>query len=266
MESAILRKAHSLAVSLAREAGVMLLENLGKGLGVELKGEINPVTELDRRVEEFLVSRIAREFPGHDFLAEEQTTPEGDSEFCWIIDPLDGTTNYARGYPCFSISIALEQQGQALLGVIYQPATAEMFTVTKGGGAFLNERQIKVSKKTQALEQSFLITGFPYTLREPGVLERNLSRFRKFLARSFAIRRDGSAAYDLACLAAGRFDGFWEEGLSCWDTVAGALMVREAGGVVSDFGGESFNPQTSKTILAAGSSHLHKKMLALLRD
>lgn len=260
----IIEKATGLAVELAREAGEILMEHLGTGLGIELKGEINPVTELDRRVEEFLVSGIRKEFPDHDFLAEEQTRPEGISPFRWVIDPIDGTTNYAHGYPCFAISIALEHEGNALLGVIYQPATREMFTAAAGGGAFLNGHGLKVSKKAASLENSFLVTGFPYNLRQPGVLERNLKRFEKFLAESFAVRRDGSAAYDLACLAAGRFDGFWEENLSPWDTIAGCLMVREAGGVVTDFNGEKFDPLSSKTILAAGTEELHRQMLSLL--
>jgi myo-inositol-1(or 4)-monophosphatase len=257
-------KAFDLAVSLAREAGEMLLGSLGSVPEIELKGEINPVTELDRQVEEFLVSHIAREFPGHDFLAEERTNSEGNSKYRWIIDPLDGTTNYAHGYPCFAVSIALEEEGRIILGVIYQPATAEMFTAVLGGGAFLNGKPIKVSRRVNSLDNSFLVTGFPYNLREPGVLERNLERFRKFLARSFAIRRDGSAAYDLACLAAGRFDGFWEENLSPWDTSAGALMVVEAGGVVTDFAGEIFDPLKSKSILASSSEIIHEQMLALL--
>ncbi len=260
----IVEKGAGLAVKLAREAGGILMESLGTGIGIELKGEINPVTEFDRKVEEFLVSGIRKEFPDHDFLAEEQTTPEGISQFRWVIDPIDGTTNYAHGYPCFAVSIALEHKGSALLGVIYQPATREMFTATAGGGAFLNGHPMKVSKKVTGLENSFLVTGFPYNLRQPGVLERNLKRFAKFLGESFAVRRDGSAAYDLACLAAGRFDGFWEENLSPWDTIAGYLMVCEAGGVVTDFNGEKFDPLSSKSILAAGTEELHRKMLSFL--
>ena len=260
----IVEKGAGLAVKLARKAGGILMESLGAGLEIELKGEINPVTELDRKVEEFLVSGIRKEFPDHDFLAEEQTTPEGISQFRWVIDPVDGTTNYAHGYPCFTVSIALEHKGSTLLGVIYQPATREMFTATAGGGAFLNGHRIKISKKVTSLENSFLVTGFPYNLRQPGVLERNLKRFAKFLGESFAVRRDGSAAYDLACLAAGRFDGFWEENLSPWDTIAGYLMVCEAGGVATDFNGEKFDPLSSKSILAVGTEELHRQMLSFL--
>jgi len=139
-----------------------------------------------------------------------------------------------------------------------------MFTTTAGGGAFLNGRPIKVSKEVTSLENSFLVTGFPYNLRKPGVLERNLKRFEKFLARSFALRRDGSAAYDLACVAAGRFDAFWEENLSPWDTIAGHLMVCEARGVVTDFHGKKFDPLSSKSILAAGTKELHRQMLSFL--
>jgi len=262
----IIEKALTLAEALAREAGAMLMENLGAGMAVELKGEINMVTELDRRVEEFLVGRIAAEFPDHDFLAEEQTETERNADFRWVIDPLDGTTNYAHGYPCFAVSIGLEHQGETRLGVIFQPATGEMFTATRGGGAFLNGRPIRVSTQVTSLDKAFLVTGFPYELREPGVLKRNLKRFEKFLALSFAVRRDGSAAYDLACVAAGRFDGFWEENLKPWDTIAGTLLVREAGGVVTDFSGNTFYPAQSKTILAVGSSLLLEKMLSVLAE
>ncbi|MEA1996892.1 MAG: inositol monophosphatase family protein [Gemmatimonadota bacterium] len=264
MENDIIRKASALAVRLAAEAGRMLLDSFEKEILIELKGEIDPVTDLDRKVEKFLVSSISREFPGHDFLAEEATETAGGSQFRWVIDPLDGTTNYARGFPCFTVSIALENMGDPVVGVIHQPATNEMFTASKGGGAFLNGRRLEVSRKATSLEHSFLVTGFPYDIRKPEVLERNLARFRIFLGRSFAVRRDGSAAWDLACVAAGRFDAFWEEGLKAWDTAAGALMVREAGGVITDFESVSFDPHKSGTILAAGPEELHREMLSLL--
>lgn len=258
-------KALKLAESLARKAGEMLMESLAGGVEMELKGEINPVTALDRKVERFLVENIHSEFPDHDFLAEEETRSSSGSEYRWVIDPIDGTTNFAHGYPCFVVSVALEHKGNLLLGVIYQPATNEMFTATAGGGAFLNGRELRVSGEDKPLDRAFLVTGFPYNIRQPGVIERNLGRFEKFLAGSFAVRRDGSAAYDLACVAAGRFDGFWEENLSHWDTAAGCLMVREAGGIITDFAGEEFESATSKTVLAVAGRKLHGQMLEVLQ-
>jgi myo-inositol-1(or 4)-monophosphatase len=256
----------ALTVKLVREAGALLMASLGKVTAVELKGEIDPVTVLDRQVEEFLVRRIGEEFPDHDFLAEEQTRPTGKSSYLWIIDPLDGTTNYAHGYPCFAISIALQQAGQVELGVILQPATGELFTAVRGRGACLNGTRLAVSSTVRSLEQAFLVTGFPYNLREPGVLERNLQRFGRLLGPSFAVRRDGSAAYDLACLAAGRFDGYWEENLKAWDTAAGVLMVQEAGGVVTGMDGGPFANGSRSGLLAAGSKELHAQILALLAE
>jgi len=242
------------------------MEHLDTGLAIDLKGEIDPVTEVDRRVERFLVEGLRQRFPDHDFLAEEQTRSTGGREYRWVIDPIDGTTNYAHGYPCFTVSIALEREGRAVLGVIFQPATGEMFTVTAGGGAWLGPRRLAASHRAESLDQSYLVTGFPYNLRRPGVLERNLRRFEKLLGASFAVRRDGSAAYDLACVAAGRFDGFWEENLSHWDTAAGALMVREAGGLVSDFAGRPFDPATSGSVLASGNEKLHRELIAALGE
>jgi len=266
LDRKLIERAFSLSVSLARQAGAMLMERFEKGVEIELKGRIDPVTDLDRRVEDFLVGRILEVFPGHDILAEEGTRPEGGSEYRWVIDPLDGTTNYAHGYPCFAVSIALELRGEAVAGVIYQPALNEMFSATRGAGAFLNNRPIAVSGRAAGLERAFLVTGVPYDLHEPEVLRRNVRRLEKFLASSFAVRRDGSAAYDLACLAAGRFDGYWEEGLKSWDTSAGTLIVLEAGGVVTDFEGRPYVPAASRAILAACSERLHKQMLLLLAE
>lgn len=260
----LIGRAEKLAVRLAREAGEVLMEHLGTGVGVELKGEINPVTELDRRTEDFLVKGLSAEFPDHEFLAEEQTNTGGDSEFRWIIDPLDGTTNYAHGYPCFTVSIGLQYRRRTVLGLVYQPATREMFTTLEGGGALLNGRPLSVSGAATEIERAFLVTGFPYNLRQPGVLQRNLGRFERLLAASFAVRRDGSAAYDLACVAAGRFDGYWEENLNPWDTVAGTLLVREAGGMVTDFEGNDFDPLISKAVLAAGNRTLLEQMITML--
>ncbi|MBN2288214.1 MAG: inositol monophosphatase [Candidatus Glassbacteria bacterium] len=262
----IIEPALSLSVSLARQAGRILTERFEKGVDVELKGHIDPVTEVDRQVERFLAERISGEFPDHEILAEEGTRSEGAGEYRWVIDPLDGTTNYAHGYPCYAVSIALEFRRETLLGVIYQPALDEMFTAVRGAGAFLNGRRLAVSSRVTDLGEAFLVTGVPYSLHEPEVLRRNVSRLERFLAGSFAVRRDGSAAYDLACLAAGRFDGYWEEGLKSWDTAAGVLMVLEAGGIATDFNGEPYLPDTSHSILAAASEGLHRQMLGMLNE
>jgi myo-inositol-1(or 4)-monophosphatase len=264
--SDVANRALELAESLARQAGEMLMESLAGGVEMELKGEIDPVTALDRKVERFLVENIRSQFPDHDFLAEEETCTSGGSAYRWVIDPIDGTTNFAHGYPCFVVSIALELNGDSLLGVIYQPATREMFSARAGGGAFLDGRRLKVAAGEKTLDRAFLVTGFPYNVRQPGVAQRNLGRFEKFLTGSFAVRRDGSAAYDLACVAAGRFDGFWEENLSHWDTAAGCLMVREAGGIITDFDGAEFDQSSSKTVLAAAGGKLHGQMLEVLQQ
>ena len=150
------------------------------------------------------------------------------------------------------------------MGMIHQPATGETFTAIAGEGAFLNGRRLQVAGDRTRLDKSFLVTGFPYNIREPGVLERNVRLFSRFLGASFAVRRDGSAAYDLACVAAGRFDGFWEENLKHWDTAAGCLMVREAGGIVTDFSGKQFEPSTCRQLLAAGNASLHSQMLEII--
>ncbi|MCE5270930.1 inositol monophosphatase [bacterium] len=245
-------RALELARNLALEAGQLLMQRLGTDVGMQLKGEIDPVTEMDRRVEALLVGRLSQEFPDHDFLAEEDTRARGNSPWLWVIDPLDGTTNYAHGYPCFAVSIGLLYEGVTRLGVVYQPATNEMFTAVQGAGGWLGGKRLAVSPQTE-LGSSFLVTGFPYNIRQSEVLDRCLSRFKRLMAASFAVRRDGSAAYDLACLAAGRFDGYWEEDLKAWDTAAGVLLVREAGGVVKSFSGGEHADGRPGGVIAAGS-------------
>jgi len=248
-------KALELARSLALEAGELLMQRLGTDVGMQLKGEIDPVTELDRRVEALLVGALAKAFPDHDFLAEEDTRARGHSPWLWVIDPLDGTTNYAHGYPCFAVSIGLLYEGVTRVGIVYQPATNEMFSAVQGAGAWLGGRRLKVSPQTE-LGSAFLVTGFPYNIRQPEILERCLVRFKRLMAASFAVRRDGSAAYDLACLAAGRFDGYWEEDLKAWDTAAGVLLVREAGGVVRAFDGGEPADGCPGGVIAAGTTAL----------
>jgi myo-inositol-1(or 4)-monophosphatase len=184
-------------------------------------------------------------------VAEEGTGQVGDSGHRWIVDPLDGTTNFAHGYPCFAVSIGLEEAGELLVGVIYQPITKELFTAARGEGAYLNERRIEVSQ-IDHLSTSLLATGFPSAKR---ARNPNIHFYWNFTLRSHGVRRDGSAALDLACVACGRFDGFWEFGLQPWDTAAGVLLVREAGGMVTSFSGQPYRTGDYETLASNGRIH-----------
>ncbi len=248
------------AVNAAREAGKILKENLGRPLEIDFKGEINLVTDVDRMSEEIIVEAIRDEYPDHQILAEEGKGQESPSSYKWIIDPLDGTTNYAHGYPCFCVSIALEKGQDIMFGVIYNPVLEELFTAEKGKGAWLNGRDIQISSADR-LTHSMLATGFPYDIRESE--NNNLIHFKNFMMRAQAIRRPGSAALDLCYVAMGRFDGFWELKLSPWDVAAGSLIVREAGGMVTDFKGGNFDIY-SKEILAS-NGNIHHEMVQVLR-
>ena len=228
-----------LAIAAAREAGRIQKLHMGRLNKVEYKGEINPVTEVDRLCEKAIVRMIHDLFPDHDILTEESPFKGRGSPWKWIIDPLDGTTNYIHGLPCFCVSVALEVKGEVVVGVVYDPILEELFHAEQGKGAFLNGSRMSVSK-TDLLDRAFLCTGFPYDVRERP--DFYLAYFREFMIRSFAIRRLGSAALDLCYLAAGRFDGFWEWKLQAWDVAAASLIVVEAGGKATDFQG---GPSTS---------------------
>ena len=247
-------------VAIAREAGTVLKKMLNKKHTIAYKGEINIVTEADRISEDLLIGRIHERFPHHDILAEESEGTNSGSDFRWIIDPLDGTTNYAHGYPVFCVSIALEKEGEICLGVIYNPMLNEMFVVEKGKGAFLNGRRLSVSG-TVELSKSLLATGFPYDIRESE--NNNISYFNAMAVSAQAIRRAGSAALDLAYVAAGRFDGFWELKLMPWDMAAGWLLVVEAGGVVTDLFERDFC-LPSPHILASNGK-IHREMMEVLK-
>jgi myo-inositol-1(or 4)-monophosphatase len=250
-----------LAMAAAKEAGRIQMHHFGHSHPVEYKEKFNPVTEVDRLCEQAIVKMILDAYPEHDILTEESPFKGKGSSWKWIIDPLDGTTNYLYGYPCFCVSIGLEVEGEVRLGVVYNPILEEIFHVEKGEGAYLNGSQISVSK-TNKLERSFLCTGFPYDVREQ--VDFYLRYFRKFLTRSFAIRRPGSAALDLSYLAAGRFDGFWELKLRPWDVAAGGLMVSEGGGEVSDFQGKPFNIYSGEILASNGI--IHQEMLQAIRE
>ncbi|MEE9614839.1 MAG: inositol monophosphatase family protein [Thermodesulfobacteriota bacterium] len=237
------------AVSAAREAGGMLREKLGRAGTIEFKGAVDLVTEMDRRAEELIVSRIRKVFPDHGILTEESEERVSASGCRWVIDPLDGTTNYAHGFPVFCVSIAFEDPEGLLFGVVYDPMLDETFTAERGGGAYLNGERIRVSK-TETLDRSLLATGFPYDVRTSE--RNNLDHFAEFAVRAQAIRRAGSAALDLAYVAAGRFDGFWEMKLRPWDVAAAGLMVSEAGGSIKDMDGGPFSSATADVLASNG--------------
>lgn len=249
----------NVAENAAREAGEVLIANLGKVREITFKGRNSLVTEVDGLSEEIIIRSIKRSFPSHDVFAEESGRHSNSSDHVWIIDPLDGTTNYAHGYPFFSISIALEVEGVVKAGLVYDPVKNEMFTAELGQGALMNGEPIRVSGSA-LLDESHLVTGFVHD--DPAIVEENLRHFSNFIWRARAVRRDGSAALDLCYVACGRFDGFWELGLNPWDTAAGALIVEEAGGRVTSFNGSDYSIYV-KEILASNNS-IHSEMIDVL--
>lgn len=242
------------AIETALEAGTILREEFAQPPDIAYKGDVDLVTQADRRSEQIIVARISRYFPTHSVSAEEGTGRRRDSEFHWHVDPLDGTTNFAHKYPCFAVSLGLTQGGSPLAGVVYNPISNELFAASRGEGATLNGKKISVSQ-VQTLGTSLLCTGFPVHKRRSS---QNIHYYYDFTLRSHGVRRDGSAALDLACVACGRFDGFWEFGLNAWDTAAGVLLVQEAGGAVSDFSGEPY-PLGGPMVLAT-NGRIHEEM------
>ncbi len=242
------------AIQVAREAGGVLIDRLGSAQ-VSNKGDIDLVTEADLASEELIIEKIRSHYPQHGILAEESgeavMVGSGRSDWKWIIDPLDGTTNYAHGYPCFCVSIAVERAGSIEIGVVYDPLRDEMFAAERGHGATLNERRIRVSS-VEDLNRAMVCTGFPYNVRERPDFARD---FANFTMQAQAVRRDGSAALDLAYVACGRFDGFWEDGLNPWDTAAGLLLIEEAGGRVTDFHDAPLDIYTKKVLASNGLVH-----------
>ena len=248
------------AVAFAREAGAIVREGFGSAHRPERKGRIDLVTEFDRRSEALLISRITERFPGHGILAEESGAHEReDAPARWVLDPLDGTTNFAHNYPFFAVSVAVEVEGRPIAGAVYDPVRDEMFAAARGLGATLDGRPARVSSIGR-IEDALLVTGFPYDVRERP--ERVMPAFEAFLRRAQGIRRDGSAALNLCYVAIGRFDGFWEPMLSPWDTAAGSLIVAEAGGRVTDYAGGEFR-LTGCPILASNGL-LHPAMMEVL--
>jgi len=247
------------AVEAALAAGRIQKERADSVGEIQYKGEINLVTEVDLLCEQEVIRRIQGAFPGHAFLAEESGATKGDADHLWIIDPLDGTVNYAHGYPCYCVSIGYQHKGEVVAGVVYNPCLDELFVAEKGQGATLNGKPIAVSATTE-LKQSLLATGFAYDINESS--DNNLDHFQHFIKACQAIRRPGSAAMDLCYTAMGRFEGFWELKLHPWDYAAGWLMIEEAGGKATRFDGSPF--QMGDRSILASNSHIHPAMVDVL--
>jgi len=259
-ETLITERQRNFIREVAIKAGELLMEYYKEDLSMYLKGDINPVTIADTESEKLIIGEIKKAFPHHSILAEETGGEKQESEWLWVIDPLDGTTNYAHHYPSFCVSIALLKKCKPIMGVIYHPLLNEFFYAERGNGAYLNDRPMKVSN-VDKLDKAFLTTGFAYDVHETE--DDNVDNFHAFLKRSMAIRRGGSAALDLAYTACGRFDGFWEMRLHPWDTAAGILMVEEAGGRVTTFDGGDFDIY-KKEILATNGL-IHNDMIDVLK-
>jgi myo-inositol-1(or 4)-monophosphatase len=251
------------AVAVARAAGEVLLDHQRRGFNVASKGHrIDLITDADRASEALVVAELRRRYPRDAVLAEESGARDGAGDRRWIIDPLDGTTNFAHGYPFYCVSVGLEIAGQVAVGVVHAPALGETFTATRARGAFLHTAAgeplpLRVSSVAE-LSRALLVTGFPYDIAERG--ERPFDLFRRFVLAAQAVRRDGSAALDLCYLAAGRFDGFWEANLKPWDLAAGTLIAAEAGGRFSDFRGDKYTIYGTEIVASNGA--LHAAMVA----
>ena len=248
--------------AIAREAGALLMHHFHQHLKIEYKGDADLVTAADRAAEVLIRERIRQQWPTHDVLGEEQGLSDQGSEYRWYVDPLDGTTNFAHGFPVFCVSIALEHQalelnGERIAGVVYDPTRDELFSAERGRGAQLNGKAMQVSK-TATLKESLLATGFPSRKRHKNP---NIYFYHQITLHSHGVRRAGSAALDLCNVAAGRFDGFWEFNLNPWDTAAGVLIVEEAGGKVTRFDGSPFEIDSRETVASNGLVHE-----ALLRE
>lgn len=251
----------TLIIKAAYEAGNLLMDKFESGIRVEFKGKYDLVTEADRQAEALIVKLIRELYPDHDFLAEESDYGATGSDYRWIIDPLDGTTNYAHGFPWFAVSIALEVKGRLELGVVYNPYVGDFYVAERGHGAFLNERRLQVST-IDTLEHSLLATGFAYDHKK--CKANNYDYFTRFQKDAQACRRPGAASLDLACVAAGRFDGFWELKLKPWDLAAGILLIEEAGGLVSNFDGHPMTLDSQECM--ASNRLIHKEMQEILQQ
>ncbi len=249
-----------LAVACAMQSGRIQRKYYEKEFAVHHKGEINLVTDVDLACQERIIRLIRKKFPDDNIISEEQSNRFETDGTRWIIDPLDGTTNYAHGYPFFCTSVAYETHGIVMVGVVYNPIFKELFVAQRGNGSYLNGRRIRVSQ-TKELKKSLLTTGFPYDVATSD--DNNIDHFVNFLFEAQAIRRDGSAALNLCYTACGRFDGFWEMKLNPWDIAAGALIIEEAGGRVSGISGKKFHCYDGDIVASNGI--IHKKMVEVLK-
>src|SRR5436190_1916424 len=249
------------AADIAREAGALLATYFERRIGFELKGEFDLVTEADRASERLVIERLRTHFPTHGIVAEEGGGHESPSEFRWYVDPLDGTTNFAHSFPMFNVTLGLERAGEIIAGVVFDPIRGEMFTAERGSGAWLNNRRIHVSQ-TARLADSLESTGFPSRKRHHNV---NIHFYHQVAMASHGVRRTGSAAIDLAYVASGRLDAFWEFGLKPWDMAAGTLLVTEAGGQVSDMGGAPHRLTSSEHVLVDNGA-LHEQVLGIFGE
>ena len=247
--------------AIARDAGALLMGHFARHIRIEYKGEVDLVTEADRASEKLIVERLRARWPEHGIVGEEGTRTLPDAEYHWYVDPLDGTTNFAHGYPVFCVSIALARSdGQLDVGVLYDPTRDEMFAASRGGGAKMNGATIHVSQTT-ALAESLLGTGFPSHKRHKNP---NIHFYHQITLRSHGVRRAGSAALDLANVSCGRYDGFWEFNLNPWDTAAGVLIVQEAGGTVTRFDGSPFRLDSREVLATNGI--IHRELIAAFAD
>jgi len=253
-------KEMAVAAEAAQEAGEMLRQMLGNAHRIVKKGEIDLVTEADLAAEKVILKTMARSFPGDIIVSEEAGTHGEKSSRTWLIDPLDGTTNYAHRFPFFAVSIALEIEKEVVLGVVYNPHMDEFFEAARGKGARLNGEPLRVST-TSTLENSLLATGFPYDVHERP--EKVMTLLERMIVRAQGVRRLGSAALDLCYVAAGRLDGFWEQDLKPWDTAAGEIIVREAGGRVTTFDGRPYTPYLRNVV--ASNGYIHDEMVKVTR-
>lgn len=249
------------AIHLALESGKIQRKHFEKTLSIRHKGEINLVTNVDLECESRIIELIRQRFPDDEVISEEKTNLFEPDKNRWIVDPLDGTTNYAHGYPFFCTSVAYEVEGDVKAGAIYNPITEELFWALKGEGAFFNGEAIRVSA-VKEMQQALLVSGFPYDVATNP--DNNLNHWAAFIMRAQALRRDGSAGLNLSYVAAGRFDGFWELKLSPWDMAAGALIVREAGGTVTGLRGEPFDLYGGGVVASNGL--IHQEMISVLRE
>lgn len=246
---------------IARDAGALLMRYFARRVKIEYKGEVDLVTEADRASEKLIVERLRARWPEHGIVGEEGTRSEVDAEYRWYVDPLDGTTNFAHGYPVFCVSIALARRdGQLEAGVLYDPSRDEMFAAARGHGASLNGKPIQVSP-TKVLAESMLGTGFPSHKRHKNP---NIHFYQQLTLHSHGVRRAGSAALDLANVASGRYDGFWEFNLNPWDTAAGVLLVEEAGGKVTRFDGSPFRLDSREVLASNGV--IHEELIRAFAD